>query len=103
MTPNSYKEKFLREDLMFKKHVKESFSLAFFKLILRDIIQPAILQNEEPDRTRTALQYLIEILVILNDRTITRLVYCFLFDKMDLLKAKNNEVAGGDTIEYQEQ
>lgn len=38
LTPNSYKAMFLREDLMFKKHVKESFSLAFFKLILRDII-----------------------------------------------------------------
>jgi hypothetical protein len=45
-----------------------------------------MLNEDDPKEGRTALQYLIEILHILNDKSIARLIYLFLFNKMDRFK-----------------
>ncbi|CDW72941.1 UNKNOWN [Stylonychia lemnae] len=73
--------------------VKESFQISFFSLILCKIIQPLLLDESLLQKARTLMQYLIEILVILNDPTISRLIYAFYFDKLEALR--NQYIVGG--------
>eukprot|EP00347_Sterkiella_histriomuscorum_P007531 403348561 len=66
--------------------VKESFQISFFTMILCNILQPLLLDELKIDKARTQLQYLIEILVILNDKSISRLIYAFFSNKIYALR-----------------
>ncbi len=73
--------------------VKEAFLLAFFQKVLTLFVQNVLLEKSNQDlrssysdRARTILQYLMEILCLVNDRTLAKVTYAFLFNYTDILR-----------------
>jgi hypothetical protein len=70
----------LQEGQSFEIKVKEQFQLVFLDLILGKITSKVIV-DDDFGKLRTHLQYLIEMLSILDDKSIGRLTFSFFFNK----------------------
>ena len=73
--------------------VKESFLLSFFHKVLTVFVQKVLLEKSNQDlrssycdRARTILQYLMEILCLVNDKSLAKVTYAFLFNYTDILR-----------------
>ena len=74
--------------------VKESLMVALFKTFLCGHLQECLLEEDsesECDMARTILQYLIEVVCLVNDKALAKVIYGFLFNKPEVLSTLYNK------------
>ena len=71
--------------------VKQSFLISFFQIMLADQLQGVLsssgMRDDHVDRQRTMIQYFIEIICLVNDKSLAKITFAFLFAKIDTMRS----------------